>query len=54
MIKISSGFDGGNITCIRCDDPTDIALEINKDHQADFYQWFYFRLSGAAGEDCRL
>ena len=53
-MKISSGFDGGNITCLRCENPADIALEIKKDHQADFYQWFYFRLTGASGEDCRI
>ncbi|NHK26696.1 carboxypeptidase family protein [Parvularcula flava] len=44
---ISSNFDGGNIICNACDDASDIRLEIRKDHQSDFYQWFYFRLSGA-------
>ena len=53
-MKVSSGFDGGNITCIKCEDPADIALEINQDQGAEFYQWFYFRLSGARGKDCRL
>ena len=24
-----------------------VDLEIVKDHQSDFYQWFYFRLTGA-------
>ena len=54
MIRISSGFDGGNISCLDCTDPSDIRLEIRKDERTGFYQWFYFRLSGAAGEDCRL
>jgi murein tripeptide amidase MpaA len=53
-MKISSNFDGGNITSVACDDPADIRLEINKDEASDFYQWFYFRLSGAQGQDCTL
>jgi len=51
---ISSAFDGGNIACIAADDPGDIRLEILKDSESDFYQWFYFRLTGARGEACRL
>ncbi len=53
-MNISSGFDGGNITCISCEDPNDIQLTINKDHQSDFYQWFYFRLTGAKDKECTL
>ncbi len=51
---ISSAFDGGNIACLAADNPGDIRLEILKDNQSDFYQWFYFRLTGARGETCRL
>ncbi len=51
---ISSAFDGGNIACIAADDPGDIRLEILKDNESDFYQWFYFHLTGARGEACRL
>jgi murein tripeptide amidase MpaA len=51
---ISSAFDGGNIACLAADDPGDIRLEILKDNESDFYQWFYFRLSGAKGQACRL
>ena len=47
MIKISSNFDGGNIKCISDSNAQDIQLEIKKDYLSDFYQWFYFRLSGA-------
>ena len=46
-MDISSSFDGGNIICIDGSNPNDIRLEIAKDHQSDFYQWFYFRLTGA-------
>jgi murein tripeptide amidase MpaA len=53
-MRISSNFDGGNITCVACDDPGDIRLTIDKDSNSDFYQWFYFRLSGARGQDCAL
>ena len=52
-MKITSAFDGGNITVLSAE-PGDIRLEINKDEKADFFQWFYFRLTGAAGQDCRL
>ena len=53
-MKISSEFDGGNINCLAADDPRDIRLEIRKDSNSDFYQWFYFRLSGARDVDCRM
>ncbi len=44
-IQISSDFDGGNIKVINCDDANKITLEINKDHQSEFFQWFYFRVT---------
>ncbi|MDJ0839799.1 MAG: M14-type cytosolic carboxypeptidase [Acidobacteriota bacterium] len=53
-MNISSGFDGGNITCLSCEDPGDIRLEIKKDNQSHFYQWFYFRLTGAKDTPCTL
>jgi murein tripeptide amidase MpaA len=53
-MKVSSQFDAGNIICLNCDDPQDIRLEIKKDNLSDFYQWFYFRLSGARDVDCRM
>lgn len=54
MIRISSLFDGGNIHCHDCSDPQHIQLSIVKDGAADFSQWFYFRLTGAANIPCRL
>ncbi len=54
MIAISSVFDGGNIKVLSLEDANDIRLEINKDHHSHFYQWFYFRLTGACGQPCRL
>ena len=52
MIQVSSAFDGGNIECDTCDDPLDIQLRIRQDTNAEFFQWFYFRLSGMKGRDC--
>ncbi len=51
---ISSAFDSGNIAYLAASEPGDIRLEILKDNESDFYQWFYFRLAGARGEACRL
>ncbi len=43
-MQISSQFDSGNIHVVNAQDPNNIQLEINKDHQSDFYQWFHFKL----------
>ena len=52
-ITISSSFDAGNIKVVSQDgDRAD--LEIVKDHLSDFYQWFYFRVAGAAGREVTL
>ena len=48
-LQISSAFDGGNIIVKDASDPQNIRLEIARDHQSDFYQWFYFRVTGPAG-----
>ena len=52
-ITISSAFDAGNIRVVKTDGDV-IGLEIVKDHKSDFYQWFYFRLAGAAGRAVTL
>lgn len=52
-LSISSAFDGGNIHLVAIDGNR-IDLEIVKDHQSDFYQWFYFRLTGAGGKPVEL
>lgn len=43
-MKITANFDSGNINVIKLDTPDDIQVEINKDNQSEFYQWFHFRL----------
>jgi murein tripeptide amidase MpaA len=52
-ITISSAFDAGNIRVVSQNG--DVAdLEIVTDHMSDFYQWFYFRVAGAAGRQITL
>ncbi len=52
-LSISSAFDGGNIRLVGINDDR-IDLEIAKDNESDFYQWFYFRLTGAGGQNVQL
>ena len=52
-LSISSAFDGGNIRLVAIDGDR-VDLEIVKDHQSDFYQWFYFRLTGGGGRTVQL
>ncbi|MDO6446995.1 M14-type cytosolic carboxypeptidase [Colwellia sp. 1_MG-2023] len=44
-MQISAQFDSGNINVIAADTPNNIILEINKDNQSDFFQWFHFKLN---------
>jgi murein tripeptide amidase MpaA len=52
-LTISSSFEAGNIRVISHDGAS-ADLEIVPDHMSDFYQWFYFRVSGAAGREITL
>ena len=47
-LSINAAFDGGNIRVVSVDGHA-CDLEIVKDHQSDFYQWFYFRVAGVRG-----
>jgi murein tripeptide amidase MpaA len=47
-LSVSSAFDGGNIRQVAIEGNR-VDLEIVNDNQSDFYQWFYFRLTGAEG-----
>lgn len=51
---ISKDFDSGNIKVVSQSDHQNIQLEIEKDNQSEFYQWFHFRLSGVRGKMCHL
>ena len=46
MIQISDGFDSGNIIVSGIGGDT-ATLEIRRDRDSDFYQWFHFRVTGA-------
>jgi murein tripeptide amidase MpaA len=52
-LSVSSAFDGGNIRVVSIEGER-IDLEIVKDHQSDFYQWFHFRLTGGGGRALQL
>lgn len=43
-MQISANFDSGNIKVVDLSDPKNIQLEIEKDNQSEFYQWFHFKL----------
>ena len=50
---ISAAFDSGNIRVLKQEGDR-FDLEIVRDHQSDFYQWFHFRLLGAKGRTVEL
>ncbi|MFS6937139.1 M14-type cytosolic carboxypeptidase [Neisseria animaloris] len=52
MIKISTQFDAGSVTVTDLSDPSNIRLNLRPDNASDFAQWFYFRLQGAAYQNC--
>mgnify|MGYP000917413706 CR=1 FL=1 len=52
-VTITSAFDAGNIRVLSLSD-TLAELEIVRDHESEFYQWFYFRLGNAAGKAIKL
>jgi len=53
-MEINQDFDAGNISVIDCSDPRNIQLKIRRDNNSEFFQWFYFRLSGVKNEQCTL
>ncbi len=53
-MKISSNFDSGNIEVISIQDSGEIKLNIRKDTESDFFQWFHFRLTGALDVSCKI
>ena len=52
-LSVSSAFDGGNIRVVAIDGDR-VDLEIVKDNESDFYQWFYFRVTGGGGQPLEL
>ncbi|BEV73798.1 M14-type cytosolic carboxypeptidase [Paludibacterium sp. THUN1379] len=53
-MKISHNFDAGSIEIVSAQQFDDIQLRIRADNAASFAQWFYFRLQGAAYENCTI
>lgn len=53
-MQVDAEFDGGNIEVVESGDAGDIRLRIRKDNLSEFYQWFFFRVSGVRGEDCGI
>ncbi|MEZ5535607.1 MAG: M14-type cytosolic carboxypeptidase [Thiolinea sp.] len=53
-IHINQSFDAGNIEVVSAAHATDIQLRIRPDQQSDFFQWFYFRVSGARSEALKM
>ena len=52
-IQIDAGFDSGNIEVLGVD-AASARLAIAKDHKSEFFQWFHFRVAGAAGRELTL
>ena len=52
-LQIDAAFDSGNIEVLSCDGTT-ARLKIRKDRASDFFQWFHFRVTGAAGRELTL
>lgn len=48
-MQISSSFDGGNIAVKSLKNPKNIELAIQRDNGSHFFQWFYYRVTGAKG-----
>ena len=52
-IVVNAAFDSGNIEVLSIDG-AGAKLRIPKDDQSEFYQWFHFRVAGAAGRELVL
>jgi len=52
-IVIDAAFDSGNIEVLSIEGTT-ARLRIPRDNQSEFYQWFHFRVAGAAGRELEL
>lgn len=52
-IQIDAEFDSGNIEVLAIDG-AGARLAIRKDNSSDFFQWFHFRVSNAAGRELTL
>ncbi len=53
-VRVHSNFDGGNIRVIDASDDQRVRLQIERDAESDFFQWFYFRLNATEGRTVKL
>ncbi|HSD36475.1 MAG TPA: M14-type cytosolic carboxypeptidase [Rhodocyclaceae bacterium] len=53
-IHINSQFDSGNIEVVSAEAADAIRLRIRRDSNADFLQWFHFRLTAPTGTSIRI
>ncbi|MFA9275034.1 MAG: M14-type cytosolic carboxypeptidase [Candidatus Aquirickettsiella gammari] len=53
-IKISQNFDAGAIDVVQAVSADKIELKLRQDSNAEFMQWFYFRLQGARDQDATI
>lgn len=53
-IKISQNFDAGAIEVVSAMDAKNIQLKLRADSNAEFMQWFYFRLQGARDQEATI
>jgi murein tripeptide amidase MpaA len=51
LMQISSNFDSGNIRVVDASQANNIQLEIVKDNESDFYQWFHFKLQQSSDDN---
>lgn len=49
-MDISSNFDSGNIEVVDTSDPEHIRLNLRRDSNSEFMQWFHFRVRGAQNQ----
>ncbi|MEQ8248090.1 MAG: M14-type cytosolic carboxypeptidase [Alphaproteobacteria bacterium] len=54
MIAIDSNFEGGSIAVRDASDAGNVRLNLKTDENAEESYWFFFRISGARGQTCRL
>ncbi len=52
-IRINAAFDSGNIEVLSVSGAS-ATLSIRKDRDSEFFQWFHFRVDGAAGRELEL
>ncbi len=53
-LRITSQFEQGKIGVLLAESAGDIRLELLADNASRFFQWFYFRVTGARGERLRM